>query len=224
MADAPPASVRFTSEDRSLIRRIGSHLMQIIQGQAAAPLEVTRQDELGVLAAMVDRAAEMLSRAREKDRRQRAQILARLAELEEAHATQARLLETIRALSLPILSVRRDVLLVPIVGGLDAARAEDVLPRLLERVAAASARAVILDVTGATALDDAVAARLLDAARAVRLLGAEVFICGLSPAVAHAAVRHGLELGELHPRRDLEAALQAAFALVGPRAPRGPRA
>lgn len=213
MSDSGPPS-RLSDDDRSLLRKIGSRLMRIIQGDLVPPLDVDRRDELGVLAAMVDRAADLLTRSREKERRHRAELVARVAELEEAHATQARLLETIHALSLPILSVHRDVLLVPIVGALDAQRAEDILPRLLERVAAAGARAVILDVTGATTLDDAVAARLLDAARAVRLLGAEVILCGVPGSVAHAAVRGGLDLGALHPRRDLEAALQAAFHMV----------
>jgi rsbT co-antagonist protein RsbR len=207
----PPT--RFTNEDRSLLRRIGSHLMHIMQGQPAGPLEVERRDEIGILAAMVDRAAEMLAKGRERDRRHRAELEARVQELEQAHATQARLLETIRSLSMPILSVSRDVELVPIIGGLDAARGEEFLERLLERVSAAGARVVILDVTGAESLDDAVAARLLSATRAVRLLGAEVILCGVSPALARAAVRLDLDLSALRPQRDLAAAIASALGL-----------
>ncbi len=212
MATGAPTT-RFTDEDRSLIRRIGAHLMRIMQGNPAEPLEVTRRDELGVLAAMVDRAAEMLAKGRDRERRQRAELEARVRELEEAHTTQARLLETINALSMPVLSVGYGVQLVPIIGGLDPARSEEFLARLLDRVVSGGARVVILDVTGAAALDDAVAARLLDAARAVRLLGAAVILCGVSPELASTAVRLGLDLGALHPRRDLAAALAVALGL-----------
>lgn len=89
-------------------------------------------------------------------------------------------------LSTPLIPIGEDILVVPLIGRLDAARLEHARDLLLDGVAAARARVAIVDVTGTGELDEAAAASLLKVAQAVRLLGARVVLTGIRPRVAAA--------------------------------------
>ena len=208
---------RLSDEDRTVLRTIGSYLSRMIQGQPVAELRTERRDELGLLASMASRAAQVITRARERDQAQKAELERRLKELEDAHTKQAKLLSTIRELSLPILRVHRDILLLPIIGELDATRADHILTTLLSEIRVTRARVVILDVTGVPTIDEAAAGALLRAANASSLLGAETLLCGVSPRVAQAAVSLEIDLHLMQPLRDLESALGAALRIAGQR-------
>jgi rsbT co-antagonist protein RsbR len=86
---------------------------------------------------------------------------------------------------------------MPLVGAIDAARADRMLGALLDGIGAQSARVAILDVTAVKGVDAQVAEALLGAARAARLLGAEVVLTGIQPAVAQAVVELGVDLGTI---------------------------
>ena len=64
---------RFSREDRDLIRRIGTNLRRLINNEDVLDI-VPRQDELGILANMVNRVAKELSQARKKDHESRLQL------------------------------------------------------------------------------------------------------------------------------------------------------
>lgn len=113
-----------------------------------------------------------------------------------------------------MLAVHRGILLVPLVGALDAERAEHVTATLLARIATAGAEVVILDVTGVSAMDPAVADRLLSAGRAARLLGATPIVSGLSAEMARGAIALGVDLSTLVPAGNLEGAIARAVGLV----------
>ena len=78
----------------------------------------------------------------------------------------------VAALSLPIIPIEDDVLVAPLVGNIDSARAEQLLASVLEQVQAQRARAIMLDVMGVAVVDTYVAQALLRTADATRLLGA----------------------------------------------------
>ena len=204
-----------TDEDRSIIQIIGSNLRHIIQGRRIETQEFDRRDELGILANMVNRVSKELYNSRQRDQRQRQEIERQLGELRIAHETQERLLSTIRDLSTPILNIHQGVLLLPIIGFLDSARAEHVISTLLDRIATTQAQVVILDITGVHTLDTQVANVLLQAAQATDLLGARVILCGVSPEVAQVVISLGIDLSTLTPSSDLQAALETALRLTG---------
>jgi rsbT co-antagonist protein RsbR len=205
---------RLTAEDRVLIQTLGSRLRNMINDQEVAPIDVDRRDELGILANMVNRVAKELRNSRRRDAQRRQELEQHLAELRAAHATQERLLATIRELSTPTLNIYPGVLLVPLIGSMDSARAADVISTLLEQITARQAQIVILDVTGIPTIDTRVANVLLQAARAAGLLGARVILCGLTPHVAQVIVSLGIDLSTLTPCVDLQAAIGQALRSV----------
>lgn len=207
---ASPAT-GFSHEDRVLIQTIGNQLRKLLQGQELPPLDVNRRDELGILAGMVNRVARELALSRRRDEQQRRELEQRLAELEAAYATQQQLMETIGQLSTPILDIYAGVLLLPLIGTIDSARAARIIETLLERIAATRARIVILDITGVVAIDTHVAGVLLKTAQAAALLGARVILCGIAPEVARVIVGLGVDLSQLTPASDLRAALVEAL-------------
>lgn len=114
-------------------------------------------------------------------------------------------------LSTPLIPISDRVVVMPLIGTMDSARAQRVLETLLGGVSDRGAQVAILDITGVAVVDSAVAAALLRAAKAVRLLGAEVVLTGIRPDVAQALVGLGLDLGDIITRSTLQSGI--AFAM-----------
>ncbi|MDI1478071.1 PAS domain S-box protein [Polyangium sp. y55x31] len=118
--------------------------------------------------------------------------------------------EMLRAMSTPLVPLGDGVLLMPLVGTVDSARAEQMMAALLDGVVTHAAEVAILDVTGVPSVDASVAEALVRATKAVGLLGARVVITGLGPSAAHALVELGLELGGMATKATLRDGLAAA--------------
>ncbi len=123
--------------------------------------------------------------------------------------------EEIFRLSAPILPVYPGVLLMPLVGRIDAARAGRITLALLEAIVAHAAEVALLDVTGLVHLDAEVAELLLGAARAARLVGAVPALVGVSPSMARDLVASGSDLSGLITLSDLENGLHYALGRLG---------
>ena len=120
----------------------------------------------------------------------------------------------ISELSSPVVEVWDRILLLPVVGTLDDARASQMSGALLEAVRTKSARAVIIDITGCTVVDTYTAAHLINAVRSVRLLGAASVITGVGAHVAADLVKLGVELEDICTRRRLADGLRLALELI----------
>lgn len=125
--------------------------------------------------------------------------------------------EAIRELSTPVLPVREGLLILPVVGMIDTARAQQITERLLKGIEAHRARLVVLDITGVPAVDSAVANHLLQTVRAARLMGATVVVTGLSAANAQTLVRIGVDVSGLNTVGDLQGGLEEADRILGHR-------
>jgi len=136
---------------------------------------------------------------------------AQAAELQASLERQQALNELVNALSLPIIPVRADVLVAPLVGNLDAARADQLISSVLEQIERRRARAIILDVTGVAVVDTYLAQAILRTAEATRLLGAQTVLAGIRPEVAQTLVSLGADLSQLRT----VATLQDGLAAVG---------
>lgn len=117
-------------------------------------------------------------------------------------------------LELPVLTIEDRVLLAPLVGHLDSRRTEALRGRLLEMVASRRAHTVIIDVTGISFIDTAVAKALIDTATAIRLLGARTIVSGIGPSVAQTLVHLNVGLAEIATAPNPEAALRLAHAVA----------
>ena len=103
--------------------------------------------------------------------------------------------EELRTLSAPILEAAPGVLLVPLVGRMDAARAEHIADRLLHAISARAVDAALIDVTGLETVDTASVAALAAIARATTLMGARCLLSGVSP-------KSAVQMTELNVRLD----------------------
>jgi rsbT co-antagonist protein RsbR len=121
----------------------------------------------------------------------------------------------IRELSTPVLRVRERLLVLPIIGALDASRARQLTSSLLTGISASRAKVVILDVTGVPSIDSTVANTLIQTVDASQLMGAKVIVTGLSSSVAATLVMLGLELGKLNAVGDLQGGIEEAERILG---------
>jgi rsbT co-antagonist protein RsbR len=123
--------------------------------------------------------------------------------------------QAMRELATPVLQVRDRLLIMPIIGEIDAPRARRLTSQLLESIRANRARVVVLDVTGVPSVDSNVATHLLQAVEACRLMGATAIVTGLSAEVAQTLVGLGLGLDKLNAVGDLQGGIEKAEALLG---------
>jgi PAS domain S-box-containing protein len=123
--------------------------------------------------------------------------------------------EMLAELSTPLIPLGRQIVLVPLVGAVNAERAEHLLRNLSRGVREHCARVAIIDITGVPEVDAGVAQALVGAARSVRLLGTEVVITGVRAGVARTLVALGAELSGLTIRRDLQSGMAEAARWAG---------
>jgi rsbT co-antagonist protein RsbR len=123
--------------------------------------------------------------------------------------------ESIRELSTPVLQVRERLLILPIIGVLDSARARQLTEQLLAAIRDNRARVVVIDVTGVATIDLTVANHLVQAVEASRLMGASAILTGLSSRIAQTIVDLGVDLGTIQTVGDLQGGLEQAERLLG---------
>lgn len=121
----------------------------------------------------------------------------------------------VRQLSTPIMPVYEGVLVLPLVGPVDARRAAQITEALLAAIVKDRAGVVIIDITGVPAIDEGIAGWLTQAVRAARLLGSQVVVVGIGPAIAQTMVASGVDLGSAPTLADLKAGLEYALAQRG---------
>ncbi|MRG95041.1 PAS domain S-box protein [Polyangium spumosum] len=118
----------------------------------------------------------------------------------------------LRALGTPLLPIADRVLAMPLIGDIDAERAQQIMETLLDGITRHQAATVILDITGVKVMDTAAADALVGAARGARLLGAEVVMTGTSPKVARTLVDLGADLRGIVTRGALQSGIAWALA------------
>jgi rsbT co-antagonist protein RsbR len=126
----------------------------------------------------------------------------------------------IRELSTPVLQVRDQLLILPIIGMLDAQRARQLTEQLLDAIQTNRAKVVVIDITGVAAIDLAVANHLVQTVSAARLMGASAIITGLSSGIAQTLVDLGVDLSTMKTVGDLQGGLEEAERLLGYDVPR----
>jgi rsbT co-antagonist protein RsbR len=123
--------------------------------------------------------------------------------------------EAIRELSTPVLQVREQLLILPIIGILDSQRARQVTEQLLRAIRANRAKVVVIDITGVPTIDSTVANHLVQTVDASGLMGASVIITGLSSEIALTLVNIGLDLSKMNAVGDLQGGIEEAERLLG---------
>ncbi len=193
---------------------------RLARGDAAIRIQPRGGRELVLLAQAFNDMATELERERAEVRHQNALLAERAAELEqtlhhlrEETAAREQLSATVRQMSVPIIPIMEGVLVAPLVGEIDAERAQLLQQRLLNRIVAERAQVAILDITGVPVVDAQVSAWLIQATTAARLLGARCILVGINPEVSQALVASGIDLGDLATRATLREGLEYAMRI-----------
>ncbi|MEO5730285.1 MAG: PAS domain S-box protein [Byssovorax sp.] len=168
----PPMEQRYVSLDGRVIHAEVAARSVMFQGQRATQI------------ASVD----VTARKQAEDARRLSKAQARIIEVQ---------VETLRALSTPLIPLDEGILVLPLIGRVTDDRADQILEVLAEGVQAQRASVAILDVTGVPEADASFAEALVRIAKSIRLLGAEVVITGVTPPIARALVALGTDLGRL---------------------------
>jgi PAS domain S-box-containing protein len=119
--------------------------------------------------------------------------------------------ELLAELSTPLIPLTREIVLMPIVGAVDAKRARRMIDALLRGLAETRSPVAIIDITGVAVVDSHVANTILQSAHAARLLGTHVVLTGIRAGVARSLVRLGVDLSGVNTRKTL----QEGIALAG---------
>ncbi|MDC3954380.1 PAS domain-containing protein [Polyangium jinanense] len=139
---------------------------------------------------------------------------ARTALQDEVIRVQRALLEE---LSTPLIPIREDIMVLPLIGAIDARRADQMLETVLHAAVAKQTRVVIIDITGVRQVDTHVANTLMRTAQALGLVGAQVVLTGIRSDVARTLVELDVPLTSLVVRGTLASGIAYATGQAGKR-------
>lgn len=122
--------------------------------------------------------------------------------------------EAIRKLATPILQLHSKILILPIVGEIDAQRANQITEQLLHTIRDKRTKVVVMDITGVTVVDSLVANSLIQTIDSAKLMGAMVIISGLSAEVAYTLVKIGIDLSRINSVGDLQSGVEFANKII----------
>lgn len=170
-----------------LLARVKTHLMLRLTLRALAEKNAALEQELA---------------ERARSERERAALQAQI------HAAQeTRLAE----MSTPIIPITDTILVMPLIGMLDEARAGRVLEAALTRAAESRAALMILDITGVPRVDRAAVAAIATTAGALKLLGVRTVLTGVRPDVASAWVEFDVDFKHIVTHSTLQAGIAQAL-------------
>lgn len=144
-----------------------------------------------------------------------------LTERKRAEEERARLQEeVIRAqdaaiakLSMPLIPISEDVVVLPLMGPLDAERVRRMIESVARGIGERRTRIVIVDMTGVDRMDTQASQALLEVVQVAALLGTRVVLTGIRPEVAQRLVAGGADMRRVAVRSSLQRGI--AFAMEG---------
>jgi rsbT co-antagonist protein RsbR len=120
-------------------------------------------------------------------------------------------------LSTPVIRLWDHVLLLPLVGVIDTARARKFTENLLEAITRYEASVSVIDVTGVPIFDISVARHLMKTVDAAQLLGTRVVMTGLNHEGALTLTKLGISLPNVITRATLRSGVAEALSLINRR-------
>jgi anti-anti-sigma regulatory factor len=140
-------------------------------------------------------------RAEEEQRQKQSLIAAQAAALAER--------------STPLLPVARGVVVIPLIGSVDAERGQQLMQAALEGASLQRAELLILDITGVTSIDGEAVRSLSRTLRALRLLGVTPIVTGISAQTAQHLVQQDVGLDGVLTLASLHSAISYALRRTG---------
>ena len=109
----------------------------------------------------------------------------------------------------------RGVVVIPLVGSVDAERGQQLLQAALEGASLQRAELLILDITGVSSIDAEALRSISRTLRALRLLGVTPIVTGISAQTAQHLVQQGAGLDGVHTLASLHSAIRYALRQTG---------
>lgn len=218
-SNSPPSDA--IPVDLERIERIHDLLASVCLSEydpAVDRLKLEHDDRFSGLEEAIDLFVRQLDRTVREHRESIRLLEASRDELADKLATIEQQRAAIRDLSTPVVELWDDILALPLVGLVDAQRADDITAELLQRVTTTRARCVIIDVTGVELVDTTTAGHFIRLISATRLIGAYSVMTGISPQIAATLSELGVDLSGIRTLSTLKAGLQACLARLNRRA------
>ncbi|MCG8353576.1 MAG: STAS domain-containing protein [Chloroflexales bacterium] len=128
---------------------------------------------------------------------------------------QMRLETVVSELAVPVVPLLDGVIVLPLVGTIDTRRAQQVMESLLTGIAEQQADVAIIDITGVSVVDTAVANYVIQSIRAASLLGAHVILTGIGARIAQTLVTLGVDFSVVTTLSNLRDGIESAIAMRG---------
>ncbi|MEW8972474.1 MAG: STAS domain-containing protein, partial [Mesobacillus sp.] len=116
-------------------------------------------------------------------------------------ASQATL---IKELSAPVISLTKEVGLLPLIGEIDTTRAKGLMESTLTQSIDARINTLIVDLSGVVMVDTMVAHQIFKLMDALNLLGVRSIVTGIRPEVAQTAVQLGIDFSGITTEGNLQ--------------------
>jgi anti-anti-sigma regulatory factor len=118
--------------------------------------------------------------------------------------------------STPVTPIWEGILLLPLLGIIDSARTQYIMNTTLEKISTTRTQVFVMDISGVSAVDTAVANQLIKITKATELMGCKSIISGISPAIARTLVELGISVGDLQTTSTLRDAFEIAIRHIDP--------
>jgi len=116
--------------------------------------------------------------------------------------------------STPVLLLWKNVLMVPLIGLVNAKRAQETMEAALKKILETESKIIILDILGLFQINNEVANNLIKITKATKLMGCDCIITGIAPSISLTLVNLGVELGEVLTSATLKDGLEKAFSML----------
>ena len=114
----------------------------------------------------------------------------------------------INELSAPIVSIQKGIGILPLIGLIDAERANYLLENTVPKIPSLDIECLIVDFSGILIIDNHIADQLIKVSSMLTLLGISIISTGIRPAIALAMVNEGVNLSSIKSYATVKQALE----------------
>lgn len=118
-------------------------------------------------------------------------------------------------LSTPLVGAWEGIVMVPLIGIFDSARAKQFTESVLEHIGKSKTEVIVIDISGIAAIDTKAASHILRTIQAIKLMGSDTVITGIRPDVATTLITLGIDLSSIATRSTLREGLEYAYDKLG---------
>lgn len=116
--------------------------------------------------------------------------------------------EMIVELSTPVIKIKQDVAILPLVGDIDTHRAQVIFDKTLEQCNNMQIEELVIDLSGVAIIDTMVAAQIFQVIDGLKLIGTIASLSGIRPEIAQTAVQLGINFRNIKIYSSLAQAIQ----------------